>query len=83
MLFCRIIYNDIILFFSDFIDPLTPVYPATQPVTIVRPQGRNAQQAQIQRHNSTFTELVLPPGYIQPQQRTTIKNIPSAVDVEI
>ena len=45
---------------EDFAGPLDPPYPAVQPVTIVRgnvpPQGF--------RQTTSYTELVLPPGYV-------------------
>ncbi|XP_069685873.1 uncharacterized protein [Periplaneta americana] len=45
---------------EDFAGPLDPPYPAIQPVTIVRgnvpPQGF--------RQTTSYTELVLPPGYV-------------------
>jgi len=45
---------------EDFAGPLDPPYPAIQPVTIVKgnvpPQGF--------RQTTSYTELVLPPGYI-------------------
>ncbi|KAJ1525468.1 hypothetical protein ONE63_010278 [Megalurothrips usitatus] len=48
---------------EDVAGPLEPAYPPMQPVTIVRgplPEGGY-------RHTETFTELVLPPGYVDPQ----------------
>ncbi|XP_063232480.1 uncharacterized protein LOC134536617 [Bacillus rossius redtenbacheri] len=48
------------LLVEDFAGPLEPPYPAMQPVTIVRgsapPEGF--------RQTTTYTELVLPPGYV-------------------
>lgn len=43
--------------------PLEPAYPPMQPVTIVRgtpPEGGF-------RQTDTYTELALPPGYVDPQ----------------
>ncbi|XP_046994985.1 uncharacterized protein LOC124606920 isoform X1 [Schistocerca americana] len=48
------------LYLEDFAGPLDPPYPAIQPITVVRgsvpPQGF--------RHTQHYTELVLPPGYV-------------------
>lgn len=57
---CLLFYCSSDLNVEDFAGPLDPPYPAVQPVTIVRgsvpPQGF--------RQTTSYTELVLPPGYV-------------------
>ena len=65
--------------------PLTPVYPASQPITIHRPtrtthSSQPAAYTPTQQNTSSFTEIVLPPGYIRNSRN--VKGIPSVVDVD-
>ena len=52
---------------EDVAGPLEPAYPPMQPVAIVRGRGSLSLAPGHYRQTDTYTELVLPPGYVDPQ----------------